>query len=70
MKLVFNLLLMFTLIFTYNSTFAQKRSKLHEPASKGDLATVKEVIASTVPALSGTITANVAPFARPNKLRF
>jgi len=44
MKLVFNLLFVFVLIFACNSTFAQKRSKLHEPAARGDLAEVKKMI--------------------------
>ncbi|MCD4725281.1 MAG: ankyrin repeat domain-containing protein [Bacteroidales bacterium] len=44
MKLVFNLLFMLALVFACNSTFAQKRSKLHEPASKGDLEAVRKII--------------------------
>ena len=48
MKPVFNLLFVFVLIFICNLSFAQHRSKLHEPAAQGDLATVKKMIENGV----------------------
>jgi ankyrin repeat protein len=44
MKPVFNLMFVIVLIFASNLTFAQHRSKLHEPAGKGDLEAVKAMI--------------------------
>ena len=44
MKQIFSLILTVAVVLTANFCIAQKRSKLHEPAGKGDLATVKEII--------------------------
>ena len=44
MKPVFNLMFVLVLMFTGNLALAQHRSKLHEPAGKGDLEAVKAMI--------------------------
>ena len=43
-KLIFGILLTVSFAFVMNSTYAQKRSDLHEPAARGDLVAVKEII--------------------------
>jgi ankyrin repeat protein len=44
MKPLFNLLFAFILILTCNSAYAQKAKEFHEPAGRGDLEAVKQVI--------------------------
>lgn len=44
MKHILSLVLTVAVISAGNLSMAQKRSKLHEPAGRGDLATVKEII--------------------------
>ncbi|MBN1415841.1 MAG: ankyrin repeat domain-containing protein [Bacteroidales bacterium] len=44
MKHLINILLALLLVFTCNDAFTQNRKKLHEPAGRGELETVKNVI--------------------------
>lgn len=44
MKHIFSIALTFAVISSCHYSLAQKRSKLHEPAGRGDLAAVKEII--------------------------